>query len=206
MAVLALPMLILLAMAGYSRAAYCVCNTGLSDSVLQKNIDYACAQGADCGQISQNGPCFNPNTVKDHCNFAVNSYFQKKGQTADSCSFSGTATVTSSAPSGATSACFSGSASSSTPTNPTIAPPGTGTGTGTGTGMGTGNGTGSGMGTGTGTSTGTGMGTTNPAFGGMAPSGTINNDNSAAMTIHQTTTWFGVSTLLIMGLVWSRII
>ncbi|KVH96195.1 X8-like protein [Cynara cardunculus var. scolymus] len=108
MAFLAIFMLHLLAMAAYSNAAYCVCNTALSDSTLQKNIDYACGAGADCSQISQNGPCFNPNTVKDHCNFAVNSYYQKKGQVDGSCVFSGTASVVPTPPSGANSACFSG--------------------------------------------------------------------------------------------------
>ena len=85
---------------GKPGASYCVCNSGVSDSVLQKNIDYACGAGADCGQISQNGPCFNPNTVKDHCNFAVNSYYQKKGQVEGSCVFSGTASVVQTPPSG----------------------------------------------------------------------------------------------------------
>lgn len=66
----------------------------MSDQVLQKDIDYACGAGADCSPILQNGPCFNPNTIKDHCNYAVNSYFQRKGQAPGSCDFSGTATVT----------------------------------------------------------------------------------------------------------------
>lgn len=75
-------------------ASYCVCRDGQSDQVLQKNIDYACGAGADCSPIIQNGPCYNPNTIKDHCNYAVNSYFQRKGQAPGSCDFSGTATVT----------------------------------------------------------------------------------------------------------------
>ncbi|KAL7608607.1 hypothetical protein Lser_V15G11621 [Lactuca serriola] len=180
---LAISMAILLAMAGYSNAAYCVCNTALSNDVLQKNIDYACGHGADCAQIAQNGACANPNTVKDHCNFAVNSYYQKKGQVLGSCDFSGTATVTQTPPSGANSACYSGNPSTSTPTPPatgtgTPTPgtgtptPGSGTGTGTptpGTGTGTpGTGTGSGTGTGTGTGTpgtGTGTGTGTPGTG-----------------------------------------
>ncbi|CAH1414188.1 unnamed protein product [Lactuca virosa] len=196
---LAISMAILLAMAGYSNAAYCVCNTALSNDVLQKNIDYACGHGADCAQISQNGACFNPNTVKDHCNFAVNSYYQKKGQVLGSCDFSGTATVSQTPPSGANSVCYSGNPSTSTPTPPatgtgtptpgtgTPTPgtgtgtptPGTGTGTGTptpGTGTGTpGSGTGTGAGT-TGTGTGSGSGTmpginVNPQSG-LGPTGT----------------------------------
>lgn len=80
-------------------ASYCVCNSGLSDAVLQKNIDYACGNGADCSAILQSGPCFNPNTVKDHCSYAVNSYYQKKGNVPMSCDFQGTATVTPNPPS-----------------------------------------------------------------------------------------------------------
>ncbi|KAL3654297.1 hypothetical protein CASFOL_003978 [Castilleja foliolosa] len=97
--------MLILAMAGNSDANYCVCNSGLSDSVLQKNIDYACGAGADCAQIQQTGPCFNPNTVRDHCNYAVNSYYQRRGQTVGSCDFQGTATVTQTAPTTTTSTC-----------------------------------------------------------------------------------------------------
>lgn len=80
-------------------ATYCICKDGLSDPVLQKDIDYACGAGADCTQIVQGGACYNPNTVKDHCNYAVNSYFQKKGQINGSCDFSGTAITTPTPPS-----------------------------------------------------------------------------------------------------------
>ncbi|BAT99125.1 hypothetical protein VIGAN_10051000 [Vigna angularis var. angularis] len=48
-------------------------------------IDYASGAGADCSPILQNGACYQPNTVKDHCNYAVNSYFQRKGQAQGSC-------------------------------------------------------------------------------------------------------------------------
>ncbi|CAI9782449.1 unnamed protein product [Fraxinus pennsylvanica] len=74
-------------------AYYCICNDGLGDTIYQKNIDYACGAGADCTSIMQNGPCFQPNTVENHCNFAVNSYYQRHGQVQGSCSFSNTATV-----------------------------------------------------------------------------------------------------------------
>ncbi|KAI8527518.1 hypothetical protein RHMOL_Rhmol12G0081800 [Rhododendron molle] len=87
-----------LAMAGHSTATYCICKDGLSDSVLQKDIDYACANGADCSHILQNGSCYNPVTVKDHCNYAVNSYYQRKNQVSGSCDFSGTATTTQAVP------------------------------------------------------------------------------------------------------------
>ncbi|MBA0621103.1 hypothetical protein Godav_006753, partial [Gossypium davidsonii] len=80
-------------------ANYCLCKDGVNEQTLQKTLDYACGAGADCTPINQNGPCYNPNTVKDHCNYAVNSYFQKKGQAQGSCDFSGTATVSVNPPS-----------------------------------------------------------------------------------------------------------
>lgn len=80
-------------------ATYCLCKDGMGDSVLQKSIDYACGNGADCTPIVQGGSCYNPNTIKDHCNYAVNSYFQKKAQTGASCDFSGSATQSANPPS-----------------------------------------------------------------------------------------------------------
>ncbi|KAL2519283.1 PLASMODESMATA CALLOSE-BINDING PROTEIN 3 [Abeliophyllum distichum] len=120
MAVFVLSLVFLLAITGHSDASYCTCNDGLSTDVYQKNIDYACGAGADCSPITQNGPCFQPNTVKDHCNYAVNSYYQKKGQNPQSCNFLNTATVTQSAPT-ASSGCVYPSSPSNTGTG--TAPP-----------------------------------------------------------------------------------
>ncbi|KAK8674286.1 hypothetical protein V6N13_112580 [Hibiscus sabdariffa] len=60
---------------------------------LQKTLNYACGNGANCSAILQKGGCYNPNTVKDHYNNAVNNYFLRKGQAQGSCDFLGTATV-----------------------------------------------------------------------------------------------------------------
>ncbi|KFK25169.1 hypothetical protein AALP_AA8G075600 [Arabis alpina] len=98
MAALVLYLLTLL-MAGHSSASWCVCKTGLSDSVLQRTLDYACGNGADCNPTHPKGSCFNPDNVRAHCNYAVNSFFQKKGQASDSCNFTGTATLTTTDPS-----------------------------------------------------------------------------------------------------------
>nr|GMD85533.1 PLASMODESMATA CALLOSE-BINDING PROTEIN 3-like [Ipomoea batatas] len=95
MAVLVLFSVLFMALAG---AAYCVCKDGVSDAQLQKSIDYACGNGADCSAILQNGVCYNPNTVKDHCSYAVNSYYQKKASSGATCEFSGTATLTANLP------------------------------------------------------------------------------------------------------------
>lgn len=75
-----------------------MCKDGVSDAQLQKSIDYACGNGADCSAILQNGVCYNPNTVKDHCSYAVNSYYQKKASSGATCEFSGTATLTANLP------------------------------------------------------------------------------------------------------------
>ncbi|CAA3017063.1 PLASMODESMATA CALLOSE-BINDING PROTEIN 3-like [Olea europaea subsp. europaea] len=123
MAVFAVLFMIFLGMAVHSDATYCICNDGLSDPVLQSNIDYACGTGADCTPILQNGPCYQPNTVKDHCNYAVNSYYQRKGQVAGSCNFSDTATVTQNSPSAAPGCVYPSSPSNGGP-SPTPLTPG----------------------------------------------------------------------------------
>ncbi|TQD87190.1 hypothetical protein C1H46_027225 [Malus baccata] len=135
---------ILLALTGHSSAIYCVCKDGVGDSALQKALDYACGAGADCSPILQNGACYQPNTIKDHCSYAVNSYFQRKGQTAQSCDFSGAASQSQTAPSTASSTCVypastSQAGTGSTTTNSTTGTtPSTGTTPTTGTGTGTG--------------------------------------------------------------------
>ncbi|XP_068654682.1 PLASMODESMATA CALLOSE-BINDING PROTEIN 3-like isoform X2 [Aristolochia californica] len=109
-------LLFILGMAGASSGTqWCVCRTDLSDAALQKTIDYACGAGADCKPILQNGACFQPNTVKAHCSYAANSYYQNKGQGPGSCEFSGTATVVTTDPSAGGSCSYPTSASS-TPT------------------------------------------------------------------------------------------
>ncbi|XP_047944509.1 PLASMODESMATA CALLOSE-BINDING PROTEIN 3-like [Salvia hispanica] len=115
-------MVLLLAITGHSSASWCVCKDGLSDTVLQKALDYACGAGADCNPIHQNGPCFQPNTVKAHCSYAANSYFQKNRQQPTACNFEGAATISASDPS--ISGCtYPATASSST--TPTTGTPGT---------------------------------------------------------------------------------
>lgn len=106
---------LILALAGHSSATWCVCKDGAGDATLQKTLDYACGAGADCNPIHQNAACYNPNTLKAHCNYAVNSFFQKKGQSQGSCDFAGTASVTTSDPS--TTGCVYPASASSTSTS-----------------------------------------------------------------------------------------
>ncbi|XP_062209430.1 PLASMODESMATA CALLOSE-BINDING PROTEIN 3-like [Phragmites australis] len=88
------------ALAGRSDGAWCMCRTEQPDSVLQKTLDYACGDGADCKPILQNGACFAPDTVRAHCSYAVNSFYQRNNQNPQACIFSGTTTLVSSDPSG----------------------------------------------------------------------------------------------------------
>ncbi|CAI9754008.1 unnamed protein product [Fraxinus pennsylvanica] len=120
-----LVVVLILAMAAHSSATWCICKDGLSNQALQKALDYACGAGADCNPTHQNGPCFNPNTVRAHCNYAVNSYFQKKGQTPTACDFSGTAYTVTSDPS-TTGCSYPASASgANTPVSTTTTTPST---------------------------------------------------------------------------------
>ncbi|XP_043723219.1 PLASMODESMATA CALLOSE-BINDING PROTEIN 3-like isoform X1 [Telopea speciosissima] len=118
-------------------ANWCVCRSDVSDTALQKTLDYACGAGADCTPILQNGACYQPNTVRGHCSYAANSYFQKKGQSQGTCDFAGTAQVSTNDPSPGGTCTFPATASaagtSTTPTTgtPTTTTPTTGTTTST---------------------------------------------------------------------------
>ncbi|XP_073314429.1 PLASMODESMATA CALLOSE-BINDING PROTEIN 1-like [Primulina huaijiensis] len=126
MAVYVVCLLLLLAMVGFSDATYCLCNTASSNTVLQQNIDYACGNGADCSAILQNGACFLPNTAGDHCNYAVNSYYQRKGQINGSCDFKGSAMVSPTPPSNLAAGCvYQSSPSNGNSTAPPFSPGGT---------------------------------------------------------------------------------
>ncbi|KAI3955152.1 hypothetical protein MKX01_034181 [Papaver californicum] len=130
--VLVLPLLIILAFTTHSAdAVWCACRPDQSDVVLQKAIDYACGNGADCSAINQGGACYQPNTVRAHCSYAVNSYYQKKGGAQGSCEFSGSAAVTSTDPSPGGSCSFPSGGGGVTVNPPsTTTPPGSTTPTG----------------------------------------------------------------------------
>ncbi|KAL2905409.1 PLASMODESMATA CALLOSE-BINDING PROTEIN 4 [Bienertia sinuspersici] len=174
-----------LSLTGYSSGSYCICKDGAQDpTAYQKVIDYACGAGADCKAIQDNGPCYVPDSPKAICDYAVNSYYQNKGQTPEACQFSGAATPSNnllqvSVPNGCTFPTSGspttgggmGTDGTSTGGTPTSTPGGISTGGGTGTGgMGTG-GTGTGMGT-PGSST---TGIYSPT--GLGPTGSITDMN-----------------------------
>ncbi|KAF5742672.1 putative Glucan endo-1 3-beta-glucosidase precursor [Tripterygium wilfordii] len=79
---------------------WCVPKPNISDQALQANIDYVCSLGSvDCKPIQAGGACFDPNNIRSHASFAMNSYFQKTGGGDSSCDFSHTGVVTTADPS-----------------------------------------------------------------------------------------------------------
>ncbi|KAL4561125.1 hypothetical protein LXL04_033287 [Taraxacum kok-saghyz] len=80
-------------------ATWCVVRSEASREALQAALDYACAAGADCAPIQQNGLCFLPNTIQAHASYAFNSYYMRRSMAAGSCEFGGTATIAKTDPS-----------------------------------------------------------------------------------------------------------
>ncbi|WCJ19612.1 Glucan endo-1 3-beta-glucosidase [Euphorbia peplus] len=77
---------------------WCVAKAGTTDQQLQSSLDWACSQGVDCKPVQAGGACFEPNNIKAHASFAMNSYYQTHGKSDSSCSFSNTAVLTSTDP------------------------------------------------------------------------------------------------------------
>ncbi|CAB4271623.1 unnamed protein product [Prunus armeniaca] len=73
---------------------WCLPKRGADAEALQRNIDYVCGLGLNCGPIKQGGPCFMPNTVRAHAAYAMNRYFQAMGRNGYDCEFEGTGATT----------------------------------------------------------------------------------------------------------------
>ncbi|TVU46540.1 hypothetical protein EJB05_06081 [Eragrostis curvula] len=90
---------VLLVSSSLVASEFCVCRSDQPTTVLQKAIDFSCAQGADCTAILQGGGCYNPDTVASHCSWAANSYYQNNKAKGATCDFEGAATVSTTDPS-----------------------------------------------------------------------------------------------------------
>ncbi|KDP44958.1 hypothetical protein JCGZ_01458 [Jatropha curcas] len=78
---------------------WCVPKAEATEQQLQGNIDYVCSQGVDCKPIQAGGACFDPNNVRSHASFVMNSFYQTHGRNDFNCDFSKTGEVTTSDPS-----------------------------------------------------------------------------------------------------------
>ncbi|KAK9292332.1 hypothetical protein L1049_020298 [Liquidambar formosana] len=59
---------------------WCVANPRADVPTLQGAIDYCCSQpGVNCGPIQPGGSCFQPNTLIDHANYAINLFYKAHG-------------------------------------------------------------------------------------------------------------------------------
>ncbi|KAJ4849560.1 hypothetical protein Tsubulata_045806 [Turnera subulata] len=73
---------------------WCVPRPDASDEALQANINYVCTQGVDCRAIQPGGACFNPNNVRSHASYLMNSYYQAHGAHDFNCDFARTGLLT----------------------------------------------------------------------------------------------------------------
>uniref|UniRef100_A0A803P1U8 glucan endo-1,3-beta-D-glucosidase n=1 Tax=Cannabis sativa TaxID=3483 RepID=A0A803P1U8_CANSA len=78
---------------------WCVPKLEASGQALQANIDYVCSSGVDCKPIQPGGSCFQPNDVRSHASFVMNSFYQTNGRHDYNCDFAKTGLITSSNPS-----------------------------------------------------------------------------------------------------------
>ncbi|XP_055822148.1 PLASMODESMATA CALLOSE-BINDING PROTEIN 3-like [Solanum dulcamara] len=82
-----------------TKATWCIVRSDASNQALQRGLDYACSNGADCAPIQSNGLCYLPNTIQNHASYAFNSFYQRNNMAPGSCQFSGTATFAKTDPS-----------------------------------------------------------------------------------------------------------
>ncbi|KAF7816330.1 glucan endo-1,3-beta-glucosidase 2 [Senna tora] len=79
---------------------YCIAKDGADPKMLQAALDWACGPGkVDCSPLLQGEPCYEPDNVIAHANFAFDTYFHKMGKSSDACDFKGVATISTSDPS-----------------------------------------------------------------------------------------------------------
>ncbi|XP_010535497.2 PREDICTED: LOW QUALITY PROTEIN: glucan endo-1,3-beta-glucosidase [Tarenaya hassleriana] len=77
-----------------SAKAWCVPRSDARDEELQRNIDYVCNTGVDCGPIQGGGQCFSPDSVRSHASYAMNVYYQTFGRHDVDCDFNHTGLIT----------------------------------------------------------------------------------------------------------------
>lgn len=80
---------------GAKEKQWCLPKPEADDDALQRNIDYVCGLDSEyCGAIQEGSVCFNPNTVRAHASYAMNSYYQAMGRNGYDCNFAETGIIT----------------------------------------------------------------------------------------------------------------
>ncbi|OIW14161.1 hypothetical protein TanjilG_21301 [Lupinus angustifolius] len=79
---------------------YCIAKDGADPKMLQAGIDWACGAGkVDCSPMLQGQPCYEPDNVIAHANYAFDTYYHQMGKSPESCDFNEMATISTSDPS-----------------------------------------------------------------------------------------------------------
>ncbi|KAG8079609.1 hypothetical protein GUJ93_ZPchr0007g6391 [Zizania palustris] len=97
---------------------FCVALQNADPTALQAGLNWACGQGhADCTAIQPGGPCYKQNNLPALASYAYNDYFHRNANSGATCSFNGTATITTTDPSSGQ-CVFSGSSTAGSSTTP----------------------------------------------------------------------------------------
>lgn len=79
---------------------YCVAKDSADPKMLQAALDWACGPGkVDCSPLLQGEPCYEPDNVVSHANYAFDTYYHRMAMAPGTCYFNGVATITTSDPS-----------------------------------------------------------------------------------------------------------
>ncbi|KAK6918733.1 X8 domain [Dillenia turbinata] len=73
---------------------WCVASPKATDAMLWPALQWVCANGADCSQLQEDQPCYDPDTVSDHASYAFNNYWQRSKKLGGLCNFNNLAIPT----------------------------------------------------------------------------------------------------------------
>ncbi|XP_025800835.1 glucan endo-1,3-beta-glucosidase 4 isoform X2 [Panicum hallii] len=82
------------------RGMFCVANSSAPHSALKHSLDWACGPGsANCSAIQPGQPCYESDNIVAIASYAFNDYYHRTQASGGTCSFNGTAMITSTDPS-----------------------------------------------------------------------------------------------------------
>ncbi|CAL5085945.1 unnamed protein product [Urochloa decumbens] len=82
------------------RGMFCVANSSAPHSSLKHSLDWACGPGsANCSAIQPGQPCYESDNIVAVASYAFNDYYHRTQASGGTCSFNGTAMITSTDPS-----------------------------------------------------------------------------------------------------------